>query len=113
MDSKQEVMKKVFCSECGRELFTTDLDNDGAIGAECQQKGFVYKNACLYTNKYSSLYFCNHVCGKSFYQKHIPSIPEVDRMIQEAKRDVPRMSKEVSWRMALLTEKLKQHGFIK
>lgn len=106
-------MKEIRCDECGKFLFKTDRDNNGAIGADAQQKGFVYKNACLFSDKYSSLYFCNHDCGKAFYQKNIPSNPEITKAIDGLKRDIPKMAKEVSKKMADSTDKLRANGFIK
>lgn len=88
-------MMKVKCNECNKFLFEIeDGTNPGSIGAVCQDKGFVYKNAFLYSDKYSSLFFCNHECGKSFYNKHIPKNQEVTQKLNELKDDIPRMSKE-------------------
>lgn len=100
-------MREIKCDECGRVLFTTERKNNGAAGAEAQSKGFVYRNACLYSNKYSSLFFCNHECGKAFYAKNIPRDPQVTKALNEVKKDIPRIAKEVSDKMAKLSEKLK------
>ena len=79
-------MMKVKCNECNKFLFEIeDGTNPGSIGAVCQDKGFVYKNAFLYSDKYSSLFFCNHECGKSFYNKHIPKNQEVTQQLNELK----------------------------
>ena len=106
-------MKEIKCNECGKFLFETDRENNGAIGAEAQERGFVYKNACLFSKDYGSLYFCNNDCGKSFYQKNIPSNPEVTKAIEGLKRDIPQMAKQVSKKMAGLTDKLRANGLIK
>jgi hypothetical protein len=103
-------MKEIKCDECGEFLFETEHENGGAIGAEAQAKGFVYKNACLFSDEYSSLYFCNHDCAKGFYQKHIPKNPEVTEKLNKLKADIPKMAREISNKMAVLSKKLKDAG---
>lgn len=97
-------MAEVKCDECGKFLFITKQNSLGAIGAEAQHKGFVYKNACLFSDKYSSLYFCNEECKKKFYNKNIPKNPEVTKALNELKKEVPEMAKEMSKEMAKLVE---------
>lgn len=92
--------------ECGKHLFDTDLKSLGAIGAETQQRGHVYKIASLFSDTYNSLFFCDGECAKTFYQKHIPSNPEVTAKIEAIKKDIPKMAKEVSDKIAKLVEVL-------
>lgn len=99
---------EVHCNECGKFLFTSRHESLGAVGAEAQQKGFVYKNACLFSDKYSSLYFCSDECGKNFYKKNITSDPEVSKVLEGVRKDIPQMAKEVSNKMAKLVETLKK-----
>lgn len=101
-------MKEIVCNECGKFLFKTERENAGAIGAEAQAKGFVYKNACLFSDKYSSLYFCDHGCGKAFYQKNIPRDQQVTKALDEIKKDIPRMANDVADKMARLTSTIIQ-----
>ena len=98
------------CDECGKFLFNTSkhMDNKGAIGAEAQDKGFTYKNACLFSNEYSSLYFCNDECAKSFYKKNIPSDKEVTSMLNKMKGEIPEMARDIAGKM----EKLVKEGRI-
>lgn len=103
-------MKDIVCDECGKFLFKTERENAGAIGAEAQAKGFVYKNACLFSDKYSSLYFCNHECAKTFYGKNIPSNPAVTQALNEMREEIPQMAKEVSEGLARFASKLKEYG---
>lgn len=97
---------RVHCDECGKFLFTSETESPGSIGAEAQHKGFVYRNACLFSDKYSSLYFCNEECGKKFYTRNIPKNPEVTEALNELKKEIPEMAKEVSKKMAKLVETL-------
>lgn len=101
------------CDECGKVLFKTERERGGALGVEAQDKGFVYKNAFLFSDKYTSLYFCNHDCGKEFYSKHIQRDSKVSAVLEELKKDIPEMAKDVCNKMAILTDKLKESGFIK
>lgn len=99
----------VYCNECKSFLFETeDGKNPGAIGAEAQDKGFVYKNASLFSDVYSSLYFCNHGCGKAFYKENIPRNPELSKSIEDLKREIPGISKSIANRMAKLTANLRR-----
>lgn len=86
---------EVRCNECEKHLFEIeDGTNLGSVGAVCQRKGFIYKNAVLFSDKYSSLFFCTKECSKSFYDKHIPKNIEVTEKLNELKSDIPRMTKE-------------------
>lgn len=96
----------VLCNECGKELFITEKENLGAIGAECQSKGFTYKNACLYSEKYSSLFFCNKECAKSFYGKHIPKNKEVEEILKDFKNNISETSKELAKKLDKLSKVL-------
>lgn len=92
---------EVKCNECNKFLFEIeDGTNLGYIGAVCQHKGFVYKNAVLFSDKYSSLFFCAKDCAKSFYDKHIPKNEEMTKKINEFKADIPKMTKECCEGMA-------------
>jgi hypothetical protein len=99
-------MRPIHCTECGKFLFNTDQDSPGTIGAIAQQKGFVYKNACLFSNEYSSLYFCNDQCGKAFYEKNIPSDPKMSKVIADVKTEIPEMARDVTGKMVRLVEVL-------
>lgn len=99
-------MKTIKCNECDTLLFETNKENNGAIGAEAQERGFVYKNACLYSDKHSSLFFCNHTCSRSFYRKNIPRNPEMDKIIEDTRKDIPKMAKEVGEKMSQLMERI-------
>lgn len=98
----------VICNECGKYLFSTDRVNLGGVGCEAQQKGFVYKNACLYSDKYNSLFFCNHECGKLFYDKNIPKNEKVTAALEDCKKRIPEMSKDVAQKMDRLVKAFKK-----
>lgn len=85
---------KVFCNQCNKFLFSTLLTHKGSIGVEAQNHGFVYKNASLFSQKYSSLYFCNKECCKIFYNKNIPKNDNVSNAIKKLKDEIPEMAKE-------------------
>lgn len=87
-------MRRIDCSECGKFLFETDKQSDGAAGAQAQSKGFIFKMPILFTEKYSALFFCDHTCGKTFYDKNIPKNEEVSKLIEDMKKEIPRMVKE-------------------
>jgi len=94
----------VLCNECGKELFITEKENLGAIGVECQSKGFTYKNACLFSDKYTSLFFCNKECAKSFYGKHIPKNKEVEEMLKDLKSNIPELTETLIKRINKLNK---------
>jgi len=81
----------VFCDECKKLLFISEKNSLGATGAEAQSLGFVYKNACLFSDMHSSLFFCDHVCAKDFYKANIKPNPEMTKTIEEMKARVPEM----------------------
>lgn len=83
------------CNECNKYLFSIENGKSlGYAGAIAQEKGFVYKNACLYSDKYNSLFFCSHKCGKEFYSRNIPKDAEVTKKLNDLKSDIPKMAKE-------------------
>lgn len=102
-------MKEVLCNECGKYLFSTEKESAGAIGAEAQQNGFVYKNAALFSVDYSSLYFCDHECGKAFYKKNIPPKAEMTKTINDLKKEIPRMASDCSKGIARMIDAINQH----
>jgi len=99
-------MRTILCDECRKELFTTERTNNGGIGAEAQSKGFVYKLAVLWTDKYDSLFFCTKECQREFYRKNIPTNPEVSKVLEELRNDIPKMAKECSEGLARLQKGL-------
>ena len=98
--------RKIYCNECGLFLFETDKESNGAAGAEAQSKGFVFKMPILFSNSYSTLFFCDHTCGKSFYNKNIPGNEEATQKLKELKKDIPRMTKEVCYGLQKLSDEL-------
>jgi len=96
--------RNINCDECGKFLFETEKENNGAAGVQAQDNGFVYKNACLFSDKYSSLFFCNHDCGKAFYAKNIKKDEVVTQKLNEFKADIPRMTTEICEGMQKITD---------
>ncbi len=88
-------MRKIYCSECGNFLFDTEKESDGAAGAEAQAKGFVFKMPFMFTEKYTCLFFCNHTCGKSFYQKNVPKNEDASKKLRELRENIPDMTKKL------------------
>ncbi|MDR2085806.1 MAG: hypothetical protein LBP72_01395 [Dysgonamonadaceae bacterium] len=105
-------MRTIKCNECGKILFETESESNGAAGAEAQEKGFIYKNACLFSDKYSSLFFCKEECFKSFYDREIPKNKTVSKILKEMKNEIPDMAKEVAKGLSELTEVLKKYKVI-
>ena len=108
-------MHNVICDECHARLFATDKANKITIGVEAQSKGFIYKNACLFSDKYTSLIFCNDTCAKLFYSKNIKRNPEITKVINELKAEIPQMTKDCCEGLATLSKVInnyldKQHG---
>lgn len=106
-------MKNIYCNECGKFLFATSESNMGSIGCEAQKHGFVYKNAVFFSEKYTSLYFCDHTCAKAFYDKNIPKNEEISNAIKKMKTEIPEMAKDVCGKMGNLIDNLKKKGLIK
>lgn len=97
----------IFCDECEKYLFMSRTCSLGASGAEAQQLGFVYKNACLFSDTYSSLFFCSHTCAKAFYARNIPGDPKMTAAIEEMKADIPKMTKEICEGLARIQKAFK------
>lgn len=101
-------MKNINCDECTKHLCEVPKDTSlGAAGAIVEDKGFVYKNAALFSTEYSSLYFCSKECAKSFYEKHIPKNKKISDALAEIKSEIPEMARDVSNKMATLMDALK------
>jgi hypothetical protein len=103
-------MKEIKCDECGKFLFETNDTSNGVIGCRAEEKGFVYKNACLFSKEYSSLYFCNTGCAKEFYRKNIPTDEKMNHVLKEMRDDIPRMAKDVCDKMAKISELIKKQS---
>jgi hypothetical protein len=104
-------MEKVICDECSKILFETWKTSKVSIGIEAQQKGFIYKNACLFSTKYSSLIFCSEECKKVFYQKNIPKTEQnikIQEVLEDMKKDIPKMAKECCEGLDQISKFLKQ-----
>lgn len=94
------------CNQCGKFLFSTEETKFGAIGFQAQEKGFVYKLPVLFTDKYERLFFCNHECGKKFYDENIPKNPEITKSLEDMKKQIPAFAKEFSKNMAEIVEQM-------
>jgi hypothetical protein len=95
-------MKTIKCNECGKVLFQTETDNDIAAGVQAQDKGFIYKNACLFSDKYTSLFFCKKECYKSFYAREIQKDEAISNVLKEMRAEIPEMAKEIAGKIAKL-----------
>lgn len=100
-------MRKIHCAECKKYLFSTD-ESDGSAGSKAQRLGFIFKMPFLYTTKYSCLFFCCKECQKKFYDKNIPKDPEVDKKLEEFRKKIPEMSKDLSERVNAIVKLFKQ-----
>jgi len=101
-------MKAIYCDECRKFLFTTEIESYGAVGAFAESKGFIYKLPVLFTDKYTRLFFCSEGCYKKFYAENIPRNKEVTNTLNSIKKDIPRMAKECSAHLANLQDKIKE-----
>ncbi|WP_419033420.1 hypothetical protein [Dysgonomonas gadei] len=101
--------KDIHCDECHRFLFSTTTESWGAIGCEAQHKGFIYKIPILYTDKYERLIFCAKECQKIFYDKHIPKNEKVNEVLNDMKKQIPDMAKNVSAKMAKLVDYISEN----
>lgn len=55
-------LRSIVCKQCGKTLFYTDAETDGAAGAfEAQQYGVIYKMPFLFNPKVTSAFFCNKI----------------------------------------------------
>jgi hypothetical protein len=97
------------CNECGKFLFETETDSTGAAGAQAQDKGFIYKNAFLFSDKYTSLFFCKKECCKSFYNREIPKDEEVSKALKEMRDEIPEYAAELSKQIETLLTRLKSN----
>lgn len=103
----------IICNECGKFLFSTEKKSIGAAGAEAQERGFVFKMPFLFTDKYDSLFFCNHDCGGKFYKANIPKNPEATKKLKEFQRNIPKFSEETASKISKfhkLLVKIKNDG---
>ena len=100
-------MRLIYCNECGKFLFETEKESNGAAGAEAQEKGFVFKMPILFSDEYSTLFFCNDNCGKLFYQKHIPKNQEASKKLSQLKSEIPDRAKEICMSLNVIQNLIK------
>lgn len=105
-------MTNVICDNCQKKLFVTAISNKVSIGIEVQKKGFIYKNACLFSDKYASLYFCSKECQGHFYENNIPKNPAITKTLNDLKSDIPSMAAECSKGLAAFISKLKDNKIL-
>jgi hypothetical protein len=101
-------MRGINCSECGKHLFNTERQSDGAAGAEAIRLGFVFKMPFLYTKESGCLFFCTKECSKEYYRKNIHPNPEADRILKEYRENIPEMTKDLCKGLQGLSDKLKK-----
>lgn len=64
-------LRPIVCKQCGKTLFYTDAETDGAAGAfEAQQYGVIYKMPFLYNPQVTSAFFCNKVCNNKWFAEN-------------------------------------------
>jgi hypothetical protein len=101
-------MRIIKCNECSKFLFETDAENNGVAGVQAEKKGFIYKNACLFSDKYTSLFFCTKECYKSFYDREIPKNDGISKELKDMKAKIPEYAAEAAKQIAMLLDKIKQ-----
>ena len=101
-------MNNVNCNQCKSLLFLTSKSDLVQIGIEAMEKGFVYKNAILFLGVDSKLFFCNKECKNAYYLANIPENKEISNAINELRKDIPSISKDICSKMDTLVKSLKK-----
>ena len=96
--------KTIRCDNCNEWLMVVDASKN--IGAQVHQRGFIYKNAVLFTNKDTPLHFCTVGCQKEYYDKYIPKDDAISKQLEEVRKEIPRMASEVAERMKIIQQRL-------
>lgn len=99
---------KIVCNCCEAHLFDTNEQDGVLIGIEAQSKGFVYKNAILFTGVDTKLMFCNTICKDKYYKAYIPKNQDISDMLSDMRKEIPDISKQICTRMANLVKDIKQ-----
>lgn len=64
-------LRPIVCKQCGKTLFYTDAETDGAAGAfEAKQYGVIYKIPFLYNPQVTSAFFCNKTCNNKWFAEN-------------------------------------------
>lgn len=96
------------CNNCGKHLFTHYNTDMVMAGIEAMNKGFIYKNAMLFTGVDTKLFFCNEDCKKPYYENNIPKNKEISDILKQMKKEIPDMAAAVCNRMGNLSKAFKK-----
>jgi hypothetical protein len=100
---------KILCDQCKKFLFEwEETKSMGTAGAEAQRLGFVFKMPFLFTDKYTTLFFCSKECSRKFYKDNIPVSPEATKELLAFKKDIPKLSKDVANKLDMLSKIIKR-----
>lgn len=99
---------EINCNKCNSHLFTTSQEDMVQVGIEAMGKGFVYKNAILFTGVDTKLFFCNKACSKEYYSLKIPKDEGINEVLEGLRKSIPDMSKEICNKMDVLTKALRK-----
>lgn len=86
-------LRPIVCKQCGKTLFYTDAETDGAAGAfEAQQYGVIYKMPFLYNPKVTSAFFCNKTCNNRWFAKNADkrAQDEANAFLAKCKEEMPK-----------------------
>lgn len=86
-------LRPIVCSQCGKTLFYTDAETDGAAGAfEAQQYGVIYKMPFLYNPQVTSAFFCNKTCNNKWFAENSDkkAQDEVNAFLAKCKEEMPK-----------------------
>lgn len=90
-------MNSVYCKECDQFLFASpETDSEVVNMIKATKLGHVAKNPILFTGRSEHLIFCNKDCQKSYFDKHIPQNPEMNKILDEIKKEIPEASKKIA-----------------
>lgn len=86
-------LRPIVCKQCGKTLFYTDAETDGAAGAfEAQKYGVIYKIPFLYNPKVTSAFFCNKVCNNKWFAKNSDkkAQDEANAFLAKCRKEMPK-----------------------
>lgn len=91
-------MKKVYCDECGKYLFSSKEENKGGVAAEAERKGFVIKMPAFY-GVFRFKIFCDKKCKDAWFAK----LPKED--LEKGNKKATEFKAEMQQEIPKITEK--------
>lgn len=103
---------KIYCDCCKNYLMMETGEGDASNSIALRSKGFISKNAILFTGVSQWLSFCSKSCHLKYFDEVLnindPKHDATKEIIAEMKKSIPEMSNTICRRMANISRSIKE-----